>query len=55
LVTTQKSASRERAAIMLEMALSVVLLPAPLPPSRATHPALGTASVMPFTARMTLL
>ena len=36
-----------------EMALSVVLLPAPLAPRRATMPPSGTASDTPFNTRIT--
>jgi len=38
-----------------EIDLSVVDLPAPLPPKSVTQDPLGTTSVIPFTARMTSL
>ena len=40
---------------MPEMDFSVVLLPTPLPPSRATQPPPGTARLTPLMARTTPL
>ena len=39
----------------LETARSVVVLPAPLPPSRATMPPSGTCSETPLSTRITWL
>ncbi len=50
LVTSPRSA-RSR----LEIALRLVVLPAPLAPNSATMPRSGTASETPFSTRMTWL
>ncbi len=41
--------------MMFETDFSVVLLPAPLPPSSTTHRPAGTSSEIPLTARITSL